>query len=180
MQHEFLAPGGRGAQLLVETHFLPALHRFRFFLRQAGAHRKIRLRKIEGGGVVQFFCGVAHDHTVVARRAGRAISIAKRANSESATSVCHRSAKIPDLPALSERAEGRANNSANLNCKFQPVLGHGRLFMRFSGKKEEKSDGKGRASKDMPRSLLKTRSSHPLRSAAAHPTASPSPLLHPA
>jgi len=51
------------------------------------------------------------------------------------------SAKIPDLPALSERAEGRANNSANLNCKLQPVLGHGRLFMRFSGKKEEKSDG---------------------------------------
>lgn len=56
--------------------------------------------------------------------------------------TCHVSAKIPDLPALSERAEGRANNSANLNCKFQPVLGHGRLFMRFPSKKEEKSDGK--------------------------------------
>ncbi len=86
MQHEFFAAGGRGAQLLVKAHLLPAFYRFRFLLRQAGAHRKIRLRQIEGGGVVQFFCGVAHNRTVVARRIGRAISIAKRANSESAIS----------------------------------------------------------------------------------------------
>ncbi|MNS92828.1 hypothetical protein D3C72_1269740 [compost metagenome] len=141
MQHEFLAAGGGGAQALVEAHLLPALHRFRFLLRQASAHRKIRLRQIEGGGVVQFFCGVAHNRTVVARRVGRAVSISKRGKYGKRHDKCHDKRQNPGPSGSSERAEGRANNSANLNCKLQPVLGHGRLFMRFSGKKEEKSDG---------------------------------------
>jgi hypothetical protein len=53
---------------------------------------------------------------------------------------CHDKRQNPGPSGSSERAEGRANNSANLIFKHQPVLGHGRLFMRFSSKKEEKSD----------------------------------------
>ncbi|MNY27867.1 hypothetical protein D3C86_1618060 [compost metagenome] len=60
MQHEFLATGGRGAQLLVEAHLLPAGNRFRLLLRQAGAHRKLRLRQVEGGGIVDLLSGVCH------------------------------------------------------------------------------------------------------------------------
>ncbi|MCY1500633.1 hypothetical protein D9M68_346810 [compost metagenome] len=60
MQHKLVAAGGRCAQLLVEAHLLPAGHRFRLLLRQAGAHREFRLRQIKGRGVVDLFSGVGH------------------------------------------------------------------------------------------------------------------------
>ena len=60
MQHELLAPPGVFAQLLVEAHFLPAGHGLRLLLGQAGAHRKLCLRQVEGGGIVFLFRNVGH------------------------------------------------------------------------------------------------------------------------
>ena len=45
------APAG-GAQFSVQVHFLPALQDFRLALREAGLHRKIRLRQVQGFLVV--------------------------------------------------------------------------------------------------------------------------------
>lgn len=60
VEDEFLAAGGGSAQFLVETHLLPALDEFRFLLRQAGAHREIGLRQIEGLRIVDLFGCVGH------------------------------------------------------------------------------------------------------------------------
>ncbi|MGX0965827.1 hypothetical protein AB7M63_006276 [Bradyrhizobium japonicum] len=52
MQHEFGAALGFPAQLVVETDVVPIFQQFRLALRQAGAHREIRLRQIKGLGIV--------------------------------------------------------------------------------------------------------------------------------
>ena len=58
VQHEFGTAGAGLPQLLGEARLLPALQQFGLGLRQARAHRKIRLRQIERRGIVDGFAGV--------------------------------------------------------------------------------------------------------------------------
>ena len=46
-----------GAELLIEPLAVPALEELRLFLRQAGAHREIRLRQEQGLGIIAFGLG---------------------------------------------------------------------------------------------------------------------------
>ncbi len=52
MQGEFRPAFGRGAQLAVEVALLPGFEDFRLALRQAGAHREIRLRQEQSLGII--------------------------------------------------------------------------------------------------------------------------------
>src|SRR5690606_29617452 len=60
MEHELRTSLGVFTQALIETHFLPALHELRLALRQTRTHRKIRLRQVEGLGIVQLLGSLAH------------------------------------------------------------------------------------------------------------------------
>jgi len=69
-------------QFFIKLHLLPALDQQRLFVRQASAHRKIRLRQIKGFGIVDFFGGLGHGHIASSARsmlAGRGFGQKRRA-----------------------------------------------------------------------------------------------------
>ena len=70
MQNIFLAAGRILPQLSIHTHVLPALDQQRLLFRQAGAHRKIRLRQIERFGIVDLLGRIGHItcHEIARRR----------------------------------------------------------------------------------------------------------------
>ena len=59
MEHIFRPACSVIAQAFVEVHLLPAGEDLRLLLRQSGAHRKLRLRQVEGGRIIAFG-GVGH------------------------------------------------------------------------------------------------------------------------
>src|SRR5690606_17623172 len=108
VQHVERPAGGAFAQAVVELHLLPALDQQRLLVRQARAHRKLRLRQIEGLGIVDLLSG-RHDLVASSARAARlragVLSNRRKARGRAAREIPGPSG------SRSGRPESRANNS---------------------------------------------------------------------
>ena len=102
VEHIFRPAGGRGAELLVEVHLLPALYDFRLLLGKAGAHREIGLRQVKRLGIIDLVGGIGHDIGLSGIRLGRAEARLSR-EFELRVMKRHRPKARPPAP-LSQRA----------------------------------------------------------------------------
>src|SRR5690554_1190883 len=122
MQHEQRTPLRLFAQTLIEAHLGPARDEFRLPLRQPRAHWKIRLRQVQGLGIVQLLRCFAHyfRHMECDDRRSRRWSY---------QGVEAPRAQASRPSTASRPAEGRASNSLNLKV-HTGTRQHGGAFSR--------------------------------------------------
>src|SRR5690606_29444729 len=122
MQHEQWTSLRLFAQALIKAHLGPTRDKFRLPLWKARAHRKIRLRQVQGLGIVQLLRCFAHyfRHMECDDRGSRRWSYQE---------VEAPRAQASRPSTASRPAEGRATNSPNLK-RYTGTRQHGGAFKR--------------------------------------------------